>query len=239
MPGEEWLLIDRTHSPARTALVFGALVASLGCPLGQSGWLARYQRDIDAASKAIARASTDDERARADNDRGRGYSEKARYSRSFKLIQDAEYTRLFDLAIKDHDQAVALGPGIAQVYLGRGLTSYGRAALDQAIADFTQEMALDPHAGRLRLAETYCRRASVRQLAKQYELAIADYEKAIALQLQADSCDCQPEAALASCYLETKQFDKSWEVVRKARQSKRWIAPETIEQLRQASGRQQ
>ena len=93
----------------------------------------------------------------------------------------------FALAVKDHDQAVTLDPGSAEVYFSRGRTYYDRAALedgkeakpwfdpaaadfkkaverdgrhymaldmlglvheqtgelDQAIGDFTQEMALD------------------------------------------------------------------------------------------------
>src|SRR5712692_5152010 len=58
------------------------------------------------------------------------YSEKARYSRAFKLISAGEYDRLFGLAVKDHDQAVALDPVSAEAYYSRGQTYYDRAALE-------------------------------------------------------------------------------------------------------------
>ena len=62
--------------------------------------------------------------------RGRAYSEKARYSRAFKLISLEDYGRLFDLAIKDHERAIALSPADATLYLSRGRTYYDRAVLE-------------------------------------------------------------------------------------------------------------
>jgi hypothetical protein len=47
-----------------------------------------------------------------------------------KLISADEYDRLFRLAIKDHDEAVALDPASAEAYYSRGQTYYDRAALD-------------------------------------------------------------------------------------------------------------
>src|SRR5439155_7541201 len=72
----------------------------------------------------------DVERAKAYSSRGTAYSEKARYSRFFKLIPSEEYERLFDLAMKDHNQAVALNPSSAEVYFNRAQTNYDRGTLD-------------------------------------------------------------------------------------------------------------
>src|SRR5262249_57894651 len=86
--------------------------------------------------------------------RGRAYGEKARLSRGRKLIGLEEYGRQFRLAVRDHDQAAALAPNDAEVYLNRGMTVYWRAAptppdgmepeasakpwLDRAEADFAR-----------------------------------------------------------------------------------------------------
>jgi len=252
--------------------------------MGCSGnWLAGNQREIDQSAQAIAAAQNDAARAQAHSARGRAYSERGRYSNTMKLISPEECARLFDLAIEDHDRAVALAPSDARVYLDRGLSLQSRAAsldpsdpkfrawldaaeaaftatlerdgrneqaldmrglvhlqggeLDQAIEDFTQEMAINSKLGSLRLADAYCNRGLARHRENQTELAIADYEKSISVGVPADRCECQPDSPLASLYFESKQYDKSWEAVRRARQSGRSIAPELIDQLEKASGR--
>lgn len=255
-----------TPGCACALLLFGACSGAW-----QAHSQSQYDRDIEESTRAIGAARDDAERARGHAARGRAYSEKARYSRSFKLISPEESGRLFDLAIEDYDQAVALSPGDTQLYLSRGRTHYDRAALedgadprakalfdrakadftraiekdgrnaqafdmrglvytqrgenDQAISDFTQEMKIDPRLGALRLAEAHCQRGSAHQRAIKYDPAIADYERAMELGPPADGCECQPESPLAWLYLETGQYDKSWEIVRKARGSGRWIAP--------------
>jgi tetratricopeptide (TPR) repeat protein len=259
-----------------------ALAFFFGC-VGQAYWLSKYDSDIKKSTRAIETAKDDTTRAHGYVERARAYSEKARYSRSFKLVSSEEYGRLFDLSMRDHSQAIALAPYDAEVYVGRGCTWYDRAALekttdprtgalfdsarvdftraierdsgseqafdmrglvwlhgseyDQAIADFTMEMKINPKGGRLRLAETYCQRASAMQQAKRYDDAIADYEKTIDLGVPSDGCDCQPESPLAWLYLQKGQYDKSWDVVHRAQQSKRWIDSATVEQLKKASGR--
>lgn len=55
---------------------------------------------------------------------------RRRYSRAFKLIPADEYERLFDLAVKDHDEAVRLNPDSVEIYLNRGQAYYDRGALD-------------------------------------------------------------------------------------------------------------
>jgi tetratricopeptide (TPR) repeat protein len=274
----------------RTRLARGVVALALACA-GCDWWPAyqarSYDRDIEKAARAVEAAATDAQRATALAERGRAYSERARYSRSFKQVSFEEYGRLFDLAIKDHDQAVALAPGDAQLYLSRGRTYYDRAAVnaldsadpaaktflepakadfsraierdarnetawdmrgvvhasrdehDLAIADFAAVMKLNPHLGKLRLAEAHCRRASELQKQEKYDAAIADYEKSIDFGVATGHSDCQPESALAWIHLEKRDYDRSWEVVRRARSSGRGIAPEVLEPLKKATGKTQ
>src|ERR1039457_5628885 len=56
-----------------------------------------YERDISSSRRAIKSARDDAHRAAAYSKRGSAYSEKARYSRAFKLIpaeEDRKSTRL-------------------------------------------------------------------------------------------------------------------------------------------------
>ena len=47
-----------------------------------------------------------------------------------KLIADEEYIKLFDLAVQDYNQAIALDPDNAEMYYRRGNAYYSRAGLD-------------------------------------------------------------------------------------------------------------
>jgi tetratricopeptide (TPR) repeat protein len=93
-------------------------------------YLSGYGRDIGNSTRAIETARDTARRAAAYAQRGGAHSEKARYCRAFKLIPADEYDRLFSLAIKEHDQAVALDPASAQAHFSRGRTYYDRAALE-------------------------------------------------------------------------------------------------------------
>ena len=112
----------------RVTLLAGAIVLT-GCIFGSATFLADRDTDIKDATQAIQNARDDGQRAKGYSSRGVAYSEKARYSRIMKLIPNEEYERLFDLAIKDHNQAVALSPG-AEVFLNRAQAYYDRGALD-------------------------------------------------------------------------------------------------------------
>lgn len=104
-----------------------------GCTrISQYLYLSGYDRDIRNSTRAIEAAQDDTQRAAAYAQRGSAYSEKARYCRVFKLIPADEYGRLFSLAVKDHDQAVALDPSSAEAYFKRGRTYYDRAALEKS-----------------------------------------------------------------------------------------------------------
>jgi tetratricopeptide (TPR) repeat protein len=92
-----------------------------------------YERDISSSTRAIESARDDAHRATAYSRRGSAYSEKARYSRAFKLVPAEEYERLLNLAIKDHEQAIALDPTSADAYYNRGRTYYDRAVLETVV----------------------------------------------------------------------------------------------------------
>jgi tetratricopeptide (TPR) repeat protein len=110
-------------------LLLGLLLG--GC--GQSYYLGSYERDISSSTRAIETARDDARRAAAYTKRGSAYSEKARYSRAFKLISPDEYARLFGLAIKDHDQVIALDPASPEAYYSRGVAYYDRAVLEVVV----------------------------------------------------------------------------------------------------------
>ncbi len=68
----------------------------------------------------------------------------------------------------------------------------------------------------------------------QYDLAIADYNKAIVI---------DPKLALAyygrgNAYGQKGQYDQAWEDLKKAQKLGYQIAPKVLENLRKASGRQ-
>jgi tetratricopeptide (TPR) repeat protein len=110
-------------------LLLASSIVFVGCEMGPKMFLEGRDRDIKDATQAIEMAREDAQRAKAYSSRGVGYSEKARYSRIMKLIPNDEYERLFDLAIKDHNQAVALDPS-GEAYFNRAQAYYDRGALD-------------------------------------------------------------------------------------------------------------
>jgi len=279
------------HRPLCVSVILLLSLLLGGCVrIVQSLYQAGYDRDISSSTRAIETARDDAHRAAAYTKRGSAYSEKARYSRAFKLISAEEYERLFGLALKDHDQAVALDPSSVEAYRWRGQTYYDRAALevvvdgvsvvkdpaarkawfapavadfkkaierdsrhsqawdmlglshettgelDEAVGDYTHELALNPELGRLRLADAYCERGGARQKEK-HDGAIADYEKSIDTGAGADGCSCDPYNPLFVLYARDRRYDEAWGVVHKARSSKKWIEPELLDILKKDSGR--
>jgi hypothetical protein len=264
-------------------LCAAAALLLAGCvQMTQSWYVSRCDRDVKKATRDFGAARDDAQRSAALTRRGNAYSERIRYSRAAHIISTADYEQLFALAIKDHDQAVALDPGSAEAYLSRGQTYYDRAALekgreaerwfqpaaadferavqrdarnasafdllggaheqmgnfDDAIRDYTREMALDQRLGRIRLADAYCARGGFDQKQKQSEAAIADYEKAIELGVNTDACSCDPYNPLVWLYAGvSRQYDKAWNLVHAAQRSRKWIAPEIIDKLKKDSGR--
>jgi tetratricopeptide (TPR) repeat protein len=94
----------------------------------------QYDGEIRRAGQALAASNNTTQRARAYADRADAYTAKARYSRLMKLIADQEYSKLFDLAVQDYKQAIALDPDNAEMYYRRGNAYYSRASLDMIYA---------------------------------------------------------------------------------------------------------
>jgi len=111
------------------AILIGSIVCP-GCGGGATAFLGARDREINDATGAIETARDDAQRAKAYSSRGTAYSEKARYSRITNLVSNEQYEHLFDLAIKDHDHAVALNPSSAAVYFNRAQTYYDRGSGD-------------------------------------------------------------------------------------------------------------
>src|SRR6202161_4891149 len=82
--------------------------------------------EIRRAGQAIAASTNATQRSAAYADRADAYNEKARYSRLMKLIAIEEYSKLFDLALQDYNQAIALNPDNAEMYYRRGNAYYSR-----------------------------------------------------------------------------------------------------------------
>jgi tetratricopeptide (TPR) repeat protein len=111
--------------------------------LYQSWNVRRYDDEIRRAGQAIAASSNTAQRSAAYADRADAYAEKARYSRIMKLIADEEYNKLFELAVQDYNQAIALEPDNGDMYYRRGNAYYSRAGLDM-IYDPTPSASLAP-----------------------------------------------------------------------------------------------
>ena len=177
-------------------LCVSVLLFLAGCNrIARSLYLSSYDRDISSATKAIESTRDNAQRAEAYAKRGSAYSEKARYSKAFRLISADEYDRVFGLAIKDHDQAVALDPTRAEVYYTRGVTYYDRANLEAVVdgrlmgsdadrktwfapatADFKKAIERD---GQLYLA--WDRLGLIHETTGELDQAISDYTQEMAL----------------------------------------------------------
>ncbi len=226
-------------------------ISCAGCG-GAASFLGARDREIEDATQAIKTARDDAQRAKAYSSRGTAYSEKARYSRVLKLASDEKYEHLFELAIADHDQAVALNPASAEVYFNRAQAYYDRGSgdliydthpyagkprnnrwltaaaadfetsiakdprnslafdrlglayesngeADKAIRAYTQEMALDNHLGKLRLADAYCVIGYERQLQKDLHGALEAYQKSTEFGTADDkTCPVEPFQAMVA-----------------------------------------
>jgi len=116
--------------------ILGAGVLLLGgCVRMIQSWdVSRSDGEIRRAGQAIADSRNTTQRAAAYADRADAYAEKARYMRIMKLIAGEEYSKLFDLAVQDYNQAIALDPDNAVMYYRRGNAYYSRASLDMIYA---------------------------------------------------------------------------------------------------------
>jgi tetratricopeptide (TPR) repeat protein len=119
-------LVSSPLSSRWCLLSLASLIAVVGC----ADFVSSRDNDIRDSTQAIEAARDDSQRAKAYSSRGVAYSEKARYGWITKQIPNEQYERLFDLAIKDHNQAVALNPNSAEVYFNRGQAYYDRGSQD-------------------------------------------------------------------------------------------------------------
>jgi tetratricopeptide (TPR) repeat protein len=198
-------------------LFLNALLLSMGCArIASQFYLSHYEGEIRKAARAIEVAPDNARRASAYAERGSAYGEKARYLRALKLAPAGECNGIFEQAIKDHDQAVALDPENPEVYFQRGMTRYYIVALDPsggsaamnafyapAKADFSKVIEKDP-----RNARAFEMRGVVEEATEEHDQAIADYERESAL----DPKVGRHKVADAYCnrgtfYLRNKQYD--------------------------------
>src|SRR5262249_26114232 len=197
------------------APIAGILLLS-GCSVQQiqARNLAERDAEVRKATAALAAAKNDAQRVAAYADVGDAVGEKARYSRAMKLIRDDEYVKLFDTAIQNHTQAIALNEGNANLYYRRGRTYYFRAALDMmyntkattylvpARADFVKAVALNP-----KNAETLDMLGLTDASLSNWNDAVHDFEQEVALdpKIKFRLADAYCKRGLA--YLQEKKFD--------------------------------
>jgi tetratricopeptide (TPR) repeat protein len=214
LPAERLAERERRHPLRRIGSLGAALALTALLPCA-CNMVDVYEAQILKASMAIKAAKTDAERAAAYSDRGRGYSDKARLSLLRKAIDHDEYVRLFDLAVADHERAVALDPGNADVYLKRGLSFHDRAALvnepgvdrkpwfDSARADFAKCIEKDP-----RNVMAYDFLGLVEEETDRYDEAIADFTRLEAIDSEAGKFRlAEAHCGRGEHYLKEKRYD--------------------------------
>jgi len=153
------------------------------------GWnVSRYDDEIRRAGQAIAASANTTQRSAAYADRADAYSEKARYSRLMKLITIEEYNKLFDLALQDYNQAIALDPDNAEIYYRRGNAYYSRAGLDMIYAPYTSVFLAPAKADFSRAVEKNPKDAMALDMLGLTEGSMGDWTPALA--------DFEQEAAL-------------------------------------------
>lgn len=149
----------------------------------------RYDKDIERAGQAIAASTDNKQRAAAYAERADAYSEKARYSRLMKLISIEEYSKIFDLAMADYNQAITLEPDSADMYYRRGNAYYSRAGLDMIYAPYKSDFLAPAKADFSRVVEQDPKNAMALDMLGltdgsmgDWTAALADFEQEVALQ---------------------------------------------------------
>jgi tetratricopeptide (TPR) repeat protein len=156
------------------------------------------------------------------------------YSRAGLDMIYAPYKSVFLAPAKaDFSRVVEKNPRDVDALDMLGLTDGSMGDWTEALAVFEQEAALKPKM-RFRVSDAYCNRGSHYPIEK-YDLAISDLNRVIQMRDASDPCECEPYNPLLRIYLQTREYDKAREVVALAQRSRKWIAPEYLEQLKALS----
>lgn len=183
------------------AILGGGALLLGGWMLLGPGWnLSRFDGEIRRAGKAIADSANTLQRSAAYADRADAYAEKARYSRVMKLITDEEYIKLFDLAVQDYKQAIALDPGNAEMYYRRGNAYYSRAGLDMIYAPYTSAFLAPAKADFSRAVEMNPKNAMALDMLGLTDSSMRDWTQAIADFEQETALDPRQRFRLSDAY---------------------------------------
>jgi tetratricopeptide (TPR) repeat protein len=178
----------------------GALLVGGFMGMGHRWYLSRSDGEIRRAGQAIAASTNTNQRAVAYADRADAYADKARYSRVMKLIADEEYIRLFDLALQDYNQAIALDPDNAEMYYRRGNAYYSRAGLDMIYAPYTSVFLAPAKADFSRAVEKNPKNAAAFDMLGLTEGSMGDWTQAIADFEQETALDPRQRFRLSDAY---------------------------------------
>ena len=143
-----------------------------------------------------------------------------------------------DAAASDFEKAAEIDPKNSLTLDRLGLTYEQADEEDKAVRAYTQEWALD-RLGKQRLADAYCFFGFRHQQQKELAAAAAAYQKSIEFGV-ADDKSCPYDAlgnGIEIYTIETREYDKAWEMVHQAQKANRRIAPELIERLKKDSKR--
>ena len=173
----------------RTAILFAGVVLLGGCTrMYQSWYVSRYDGEIRRAGQAIAASTNTTQRSAAYADRADAYEEKARYLRLMEHIEGEIYSKLFDLAVLDYNQAITLDPNNAEMYYRRGNAYYSRAGLDMIYAPYKSDFLAPAKVDFSRAAEMNPKNAMAFDMLGLTDGSMGDWTQAIA--------DFEQEAAL-------------------------------------------
>jgi len=117
----------------------------------------------------------------------------------------------------------------AKFYFNRGFEYAKKGKLDQAIADYTKALELNP-----KFDWAYYNRGNAYEKKGRHARAIADYTKVI--ELNPRYAAAYNNRAIA--YYHQKDYDKAWKDVRKAQSLGFKVHPGFLTDLRKASGRE-
>jgi len=208
--------IHRTAKLRWVATLIAGIIMLAGCSIKaiQSRNLAERDAEVRKAEAELGAAKNDAQRVAAYAHLGDAVGEKSRYARAMKLISSDEYVKLFDIAIQDHTQSIALDSGNANLYYRRGRTYYFRAALDMmyntkattylvpARADFVKAVALNP-----KNAETLDMLGLTDASLSNWNDAVHDFEQEVALDPKTKFRLADAYCNRGLAYLQEKKFD--------------------------------